>query len=48
MNWTNIQIDYNKPICMFDVYDDEELKETFNWRNTQPLLKRGHQQKGTK
>ena len=48
MNWENIEIDHVKPICMFDVTKDEELKEAFNWRNTQPLLKEDHQQKGTK
>ena len=35
MNWENIEIDHVKPICMFDVTKDEELKEAFNWRNTQ-------------
>ena len=33
---------------MFDLSKDEELKETFNWKNTQPLLKKDHQLKGTK
>ena len=48
MTWKNIQIDHVKPICLFDVTKDEELKETFNWKNTQPLLKHIHQQKGIK
>ena len=48
MNWENIEIDHVKPICMFDITKDEELKEAFNWRNTQPLLKRDHLQKGLK
>ena len=39
MNWSNTQVDHVKPICMFDVTKDEELKEAFNWLNTQPLLK---------
>ena len=39
MNWTNIELDHIKPICMFDLSKDEELREAFNWRNTQPLLK---------
>ena len=30
MNWSNIEIDHVKPICMFDVSKDEELKEAFN------------------
>ena len=48
MNWENFEIDHVKPICMFDVTKDEELKEAFNWRNTQPLLKQDHLQKGIK
>ena len=48
MNWSNIEIDHVKPICMFDVTKDEELKVAFNWKNTQPLLKEDHQQKGIK
>ena len=37
-----------KAICMFDVSDDEQVKEAFNWRITQPLLTKDHQQKETK
>ena len=48
MDWGNIEIDHVKPICMFDVCKDEELKEAFNWKNTQPLLKQDHQRKGIK
>ena len=48
MNWSNIEIDHVKPICMFDVSKDEELKEAFNWKNTQPLLRQDHLQKGIK
>ena len=48
MTWGNIEIDHIKPICMFDVTKDEELREAFIWKNTQPLLKEVHQQKGTK
>ena len=48
MNWGNIEIDHVKPICMFDVSDDEQLKEAFSWKNTQLLLKKDHQLKGTK
>ena len=48
MNWTNIELDHVKPICMSDVSKDEELKEAFKWKNTQPLLKEVHQQKGIK
>ena len=38
-NWLNIDIEHVKPICMSDVSRDEELKENFNWKNTQPMLK---------
>ena len=48
MKWTNIEIDHVKPICMFDVSKDEELKEAFSWKSTQPLLKHDYQQKGIK
>ena len=48
MNWSNIEIDHVKPICMFDVSDDEQFKEAFSWKNTQPLLKHDHHQKGAK
>ena len=48
MNWSNIEIDHVKRICMFDVIKDEELREAFNWKNNQPLLKHDHQQKGIK
>ena len=48
MTWDNIEIDHIKPICLFDVSDDEQLKEAFSWKNTQPLLKHDHHQKGVK
>ena len=48
MNWSKIEIDHVKPICTFDLSKDEELGEAFNWKNTQPLLKEVHQQKGIK
>ena len=48
MNWSNIEVNHVKPICLFDVSKDEELGEAFNWKNTQPLLKHDHQQKGIK
>ena len=48
MNWSNIEIDQVKALCLFDVSKDEELGEAFNWKNTQPLLKHDHQQKGIK
>ena len=48
MTWDNIEIDHVRPISSFDISDDEQLKEAFNWRNTQPLLKEIHQKKGIK
>ena len=48
MNWTNIELDHVNPICTFDLSDDEQLKEAFNCRNTQPLVKKDHLHKGTK
>ena len=47
MTWYNIEIDQVKPICLFYVTKDEELKEAFNWKNTQPFLKGVRSQKGT-
>ena len=37
MNWNNIEIDHVKPICMFDVSKDGELRKAFCWKSTQPL-----------
>ena len=48
MNWTNIEIDHVKPICMFDVTKDEDLKEAFCWKYCQPLLKEIHKKKAIK
>ena len=48
MNWSNIEIDHVKAICLFDISNDEQLKEAFNWKNTQPLLKHDHHKKGIK
>ena len=48
MSWVNIEMDHVKAICLFDVSKGEELEEAFNWKNTQPLLKHDHQQKGIK
>ena len=48
MHWSNSEVDYVQPICLFDVSKEEELKEAFSWKNTQPLLKHDHQPKGTR
>ena len=48
MNWSNIEIDQVKPLCLFNVSDNEELREAYTWKNTQPLLEKNHHQKGIK
>ena len=48
VKWSNIEIDHMKPVYAFDVSKDEELKLATNWKNTQPLLKEVHSQKGVK
>ena len=48
MDWSNIEIDHIKPICMFDERKDDELRQAFNWKTTQPSLKHDHQTKGIK
>ena len=47
MKWNKIEIDHVKPICTFVVSKEGELK-AFCWKNTQPLLKHNHQNKGNK
>ena len=48
MNWKSIDIDHVEPFSAFDTCDEEQSKEAFNWKNTQPLLEKVHQQKGVK
>ena len=48
MNWSYFDKEHVNPISLFHVSKDEELRETFNWKNTQPLLKEVHPYKGTK
>ena len=36
MNWSNIENDHLKAICLFHASKDEELREAFSWKNTQP------------
>ena len=43
-----IHIDHVKPISSFDISNDNELLEAFNWRNTQPLLKQDNRRKSNK
>ena len=45
MNWSKIEIDHVKPICMFGVSDDEVLKLAFNWKDTETFCKVIHSQK---
>ena len=45
ITWDNIEIDHVRPISSFDISDDEQLKEPFNWRNTQQLFKKIHQKR---
>ena len=47
MTWDDIESDHVKPICMFNISNDEKLKEAFSWKKTQPLLKHDHHLKGT-
>ena len=48
LNWNNIEIDHVRPICSVDISKDEELKDAFCGKITQPLLEEVHQQKATK
>ena len=45
MNCWNFENGHVKPISLFDISKDMELREAFNWVNTQPLLKEVHHQK---
>ena len=40
MNWLNIHVDHVKPTSLFNLSNEDELLECFNWINTQPLLKK--------
>ena len=48
LNWRYFDIDHVKSIWMFNVSDNEDLREAFNWKSTQPLLKEVHQHRGIK
>ena len=48
MNWSIIETDHVKAVCLFDVSKNDELREAFNWKNTQAFLKEVHQQNGIK
>ena len=42
MNCWTIRIDHVRLISSVDVSKNEELREAFSWKNTQPLKKRVH------
>ena len=31
MNWSNFGIDHVKPICLFDISNNSEIREEFYW-----------------
>ena len=37
MNWKNIDTDHVKSISSFDISNNQELQQAFNWKNTQAL-----------
>ena len=37
MNWKTFDIDQVRAMSSFDVSKDEELKESFKWKKTQPF-----------
>ena len=45
INWSLIELNHVKPIHLLNVSKDDELRDSFNWKSTQPLLKEVHQQK---
>ena len=48
MNYSNIENDHiRRLICSFKISNDEEMKEAFCWKKTQPLLKEVHGEKGS-
>ena len=40
MDRANIEIDDAKPISSFDIFNDEGMREVFNWKNTHTVLKK--------
>jgi hypothetical protein len=52
MNWDNYgeywEIDHIKPIDAFDLNDEAQLYEAFNYTNTQPLKKKDNREKSNK
>ena len=48
MKCFNIDLDHVKPICMFDVTNEEEIKQFFCWQKNSTNLKHENQQIGSK
>ena len=48
MNWNINNFDYVKPIFPYDISDDGQLKVSFNWKVTQPIMREVHSHKDTK
>lgn len=50
MTWENYgtywEVDHIKPCCMFDLTNEKELKECFNYKNCQPLTCSENRSKG--
>ena len=40
MNRSNIEADHVKPICLFDIFENEELREAFNWKKRSTTFKK--------
>ena len=52
MNWENYgtywEIDHIKPISLFDLENEQEIKKCFNYKNTKPLSINENRKKGNK
>jgi hypothetical protein len=51
MNWSNYgkwHVDHIKPVALFDLTDEAQRKECFNWKNLQPLWAKDNIKKGKK
>ena len=48
MDFSNVEIDDDKPVSSIGVSNEETLLQCFNWKITQPLLKEDNLKKITK
>ena len=48
MKWSNNEIDHVRPNSSFKASSSVKLRGALCWKNTQPLFKKGYQQKGIK